>query len=220
MQTRPSRRVFALSGSGVAASRKWSRARSGFRAQRESCTRIARGATGQATGGNQQPSSCASRARPMFSLSDSSNAKPSDAGRVSLRSCLARAKIQWEERPMAIVRNIEVIAQSPNGFDDACREAIREASKTLRGISSFWIKNAEVRRRERSDHDVSRQRQDQLFGRGSLAGAAARVSRRICRPAFGRVLLFRVLGLAASRNWSRARGPSAHRVSMRSKSPG
>src|SRR4051794_20054266 len=53
-------------------------------------------------------------------------------------------KIHWEERPMAIVRNIEVIAQSPNGFDDACREAIREASKTLRGISSFWIKNAEV----------------------------------------------------------------------------
>ena len=27
---------------------------------------------------------------------------------------------------MSIVRNIEVIAQSPNGFDDACREAIRE----------------------------------------------------------------------------------------------
>jgi flavin-binding protein dodecin len=54
------------------------------------------------------------------------------------------SKIQWEERPMSIVRNIEVIAQSPNGFDDACREAIREASKTLRGISSFWIKNAEV----------------------------------------------------------------------------
>jgi flavin-binding protein dodecin len=44
---------------------------------------------------------------------------------------------------MAIVRSIEVIAQSSNGFDDACKEAIREASKTLRGIKSFWIKNAE-----------------------------------------------------------------------------
>jgi flavin-binding protein dodecin len=44
---------------------------------------------------------------------------------------------------MSIVRSIEVIAQSPNGFDDACQEAIREASKTLRGIQSFWIKNAE-----------------------------------------------------------------------------
>ncbi len=44
---------------------------------------------------------------------------------------------------MAIVRSIEVIAQSSNGFDDACKEDIREASKTLRGIKSFWIKNAE-----------------------------------------------------------------------------
>jgi len=44
---------------------------------------------------------------------------------------------------MSIVRSIEVIAQSPNSFDEACREAIREASGTLRGIRSFWIKNAE-----------------------------------------------------------------------------
>jgi flavin-binding protein dodecin len=44
---------------------------------------------------------------------------------------------------MSIVRSIEVIAQSPNSFDEACREAIREASQTLRGIRSFWIKNAE-----------------------------------------------------------------------------
>jgi hypothetical protein len=44
---------------------------------------------------------------------------------------------------MSIVRSIEVIAQSPNSFDEACREAIREASRTLRGIRSFWIKNAE-----------------------------------------------------------------------------
>src|SRR5690348_12217444 len=45
---------------------------------------------------------------PVFALSDSSDSKPSDAGRVSSRSCLTRAKTQWEERPMAIVRNIEV----------------------------------------------------------------------------------------------------------------
>jgi len=44
---------------------------------------------------------------------------------------------------MSIVRNVEVIAQSRKGFDDACQEAIKEASKTLRGIKSFWIKNAE-----------------------------------------------------------------------------
>lgn len=44
---------------------------------------------------------------------------------------------------MAIVRNIEVIAQSSKGFDDACQQAVSEAAKTLRGIRSFWIKNAE-----------------------------------------------------------------------------
>ena len=44
---------------------------------------------------------------------------------------------------MAIVRNIEVIAQSPKGFDDACQQAVNEAAQTLRGISSFYIKNAE-----------------------------------------------------------------------------
>jgi dodecin len=44
---------------------------------------------------------------------------------------------------VSIVRSIEVIAQSPQGFDQACQEAIKDASKTLRGIKSFWIKNAE-----------------------------------------------------------------------------
>ena len=44
---------------------------------------------------------------------------------------------------MAIVRNIEVIAQSSKGFDDACQQAVTEASKTLRGIRSFWVKHAE-----------------------------------------------------------------------------
>ena len=28
-------------------------------------------------------------------------------------------------------------------FGAACKEAIKEASQTLRGIKSFWIKNAE-----------------------------------------------------------------------------
>jgi len=44
---------------------------------------------------------------------------------------------------MSIVRSIEVISQSTKGFDDACRQAVKEASHTLRGIKSFWIKNAE-----------------------------------------------------------------------------
>jgi flavin-binding protein dodecin len=44
---------------------------------------------------------------------------------------------------MSIIKSVEVIAQSPKGFDDACQQAVKEASKTLRGIRSFWIKNAE-----------------------------------------------------------------------------
>jgi flavin-binding protein dodecin len=44
---------------------------------------------------------------------------------------------------MAIVRNIDVTAQSEASFDEACRTAVVEASKTLRGIMSFRIKEAE-----------------------------------------------------------------------------
>jgi dodecin len=44
---------------------------------------------------------------------------------------------------MAIVRNIEVTMQSEVSFDDACRAAVAEAAKTLRGIMSFRVKEAE-----------------------------------------------------------------------------
>ena len=44
---------------------------------------------------------------------------------------------------MAIVRNIDVTMQSEISFDDACRAAVAEAAKTLRGIMSFRVKEAE-----------------------------------------------------------------------------
>ena len=44
---------------------------------------------------------------------------------------------------MAIVRNIDVTAQSESSFDDACRIAVSEAAKTLRGIMSFRLREAE-----------------------------------------------------------------------------
>lgn len=44
---------------------------------------------------------------------------------------------------MGIVRNIDVTAQSEISFDDACRVAVREAAKTLRGIMSFRLNDAE-----------------------------------------------------------------------------
>jgi dodecin len=47
------------------------------------------------------------------------------------------------EAHMPIVRNIDVTMQSEVSFDDACRAAVAEAAKTLRGIMSFRIKEAE-----------------------------------------------------------------------------
>lgn len=44
---------------------------------------------------------------------------------------------------MAIVRNIDVTMQSQVSFDDACRGAIAEAAKTLRGIMSFRVSELE-----------------------------------------------------------------------------
>lgn len=42
---------------------------------------------------------------------------------------------------MSIVKIVEVIAQSEKSFDDAARQAVREAAKTVRGIKSVWIDN-------------------------------------------------------------------------------
>jgi len=41
----------------------------------------------------------------------------------------------------SIVKVIEVIAQSEKSFDDAVKEAVKEASKTVEGIKSVWIDN-------------------------------------------------------------------------------
>lgn len=41
---------------------------------------------------------------------------------------------------MAIVKVIEVLAQSPTSWEEATKEAIREASKTIRDIQTIYIK--------------------------------------------------------------------------------
>ncbi len=41
----------------------------------------------------------------------------------------------------SIVKVLEVIAQSDKSFDDAAQQAVREATKTVRGIKSIWIDN-------------------------------------------------------------------------------
>jgi dodecin len=41
---------------------------------------------------------------------------------------------------MTIVKVIEVLAQSQQSWEDATREALREASKTVKGIQNIYIK--------------------------------------------------------------------------------
>jgi flavin-binding protein dodecin len=41
---------------------------------------------------------------------------------------------------MAIVKVIEVLAQSSKSWEDATQEALKEASKTVRNIQSIYIK--------------------------------------------------------------------------------
>lgn len=41
----------------------------------------------------------------------------------------------------SIVKVIEVVAQSDKGFDDAVRNAVSEAAKTVKGIRSVWVEN-------------------------------------------------------------------------------
>lgn len=42
---------------------------------------------------------------------------------------------------MSIVKVIEVIASSPDSFDDATRNALKEASKTVKNIQSIYIEH-------------------------------------------------------------------------------
>lgn len=42
---------------------------------------------------------------------------------------------------MPIVKVIEVIATSEKGIDDAVRDAVKEASKTIRNIDSVYVKD-------------------------------------------------------------------------------
>ncbi len=45
---------------------------------------------------------------------------------------------------MAVVKVVELIAESPKGWEDATQEALRTASKTLRGIKSIWVSNMQA----------------------------------------------------------------------------
>lgn len=45
---------------------------------------------------------------------------------------------------MAIVKVIEVLAQSPNSWEDAVRDALAEVQKTVRGVRTIYIKDLQA----------------------------------------------------------------------------
>ncbi|MFO7855355.1 MAG: dodecin family protein [Paracoccaceae bacterium] len=45
---------------------------------------------------------------------------------------------------MSIARVTEISATSPQSFDDAVKQGIDRAGKTLRGIKSAWVKDQNV----------------------------------------------------------------------------
>lgn len=45
---------------------------------------------------------------------------------------------------MAIVKVIEVITQSPNSWEDAAKQALKDVSATVRNIQSIYIKDLQA----------------------------------------------------------------------------
>ena len=45
---------------------------------------------------------------------------------------------------MAVVKIIEIIAESSKSWEDATKEAIAEATKTVRNIKSVYVKNLQA----------------------------------------------------------------------------
>lgn len=42
---------------------------------------------------------------------------------------------------MAVLKVIEIMADSPDSWEDAARTAVKKASKSVNGIKSVWIKD-------------------------------------------------------------------------------
>lgn len=45
---------------------------------------------------------------------------------------------------MSVAKVIEISAESGSSFDDALKQGIREAGKSVKNIKSVWIKDQEV----------------------------------------------------------------------------
>ena len=45
---------------------------------------------------------------------------------------------------MSVVKTIELSAQSPQSYEDAVRQAVERAARTIRNIRSVWVKEFEA----------------------------------------------------------------------------
>jgi flavin-binding protein dodecin len=45
---------------------------------------------------------------------------------------------------MSVARVTEITSSSPKGFDEAMRDGIARATKTLQNVTGAWVKNHEV----------------------------------------------------------------------------
>ncbi|HEX6899506.1 MAG TPA: dodecin family protein [Thermoanaerobaculia bacterium] len=45
---------------------------------------------------------------------------------------------------MSVAKIIEISAESPNSFDDAIRDGVRRAGKTVKNIRSAWVADQQV----------------------------------------------------------------------------
>ena len=45
---------------------------------------------------------------------------------------------------MSVAKVTEIISSSKEGFDDAVKQGIKRASKTLNGITSAWVQDQQV----------------------------------------------------------------------------
>jgi flavin-binding protein dodecin len=46
--------------------------------------------------------------------------------------------------PMSVAKVTEIIASSEVSFDDAVKQGVKRASKTLKGVTSAWVQDQQV----------------------------------------------------------------------------
>ena len=46
---------------------------------------------------------------------------------------------------MSVAKVSEIIASSPKSFDDAIKEGVARAQKTLKNVKSAWVENQQVK---------------------------------------------------------------------------